>query len=105
MPEISIMVGAGGTSVPQVLKDALPPGTVIKAGDTKHIWNRDNPDEVEGARTLFNTLTSRGYTAFKAVGEKGEKGKKLDSFDPAAERMILVPRIAGGANGTSLLLH
>lgn len=71
-------------------------------GDTKHIWNKSNEVEVEAARTLFKKLTKKkseggaGYLAFHVTGKDGEKGEQMNEFDPNAERMILVPPIAGG---------
>jgi hypothetical protein len=64
-------------------------------GHTKHIWNPDNEAEVEGAEALFTTLTGRGFRAFY-VDKKGEEGKRMDRFDPRAEKMILVPQLKGG---------
>jgi hypothetical protein len=65
-------------------------------GDTKVIWSRDNADEVEAAREQFKRLKKKGFAAFKVVGKSGEKGEQIDEFDPNAERIILVPPMAGG---------
>lgn len=65
-------------------------------GDTKVMWSRDNPDEVDAARTQFNTLTRKGYTAYRATGKDGSKGEQIREFDPNAERIILVPPVQGG---------
>jgi hypothetical protein len=66
------------------------------AGDTKVIWDRANADEVEGARRQFDFMKSKGYMAYKAIGEKGTKGDVLHAFDPAAERVIFAPPLRGG---------
>lgn len=65
------------------------------SGDTKTIWNADDENEVEIARQTFKSLKDRGFAIFR-VDKKGEKGEKMNSFDPSAEKMIAVPRIAGG---------
>jgi hypothetical protein len=65
-------------------------------GDTKVIWSRDNEDEVAAARDQFNSLTRKGFAAFKVVGKAGDKGEQVDEFDPKAERYILVPPMRGG---------
>lgn len=66
-------------------------------GDTKVIWDKDNPDEVEAARAQFDKLVgSKRFAAFEVKGEKGDKGKQIRAFDPNAERMILVPPMVGG---------
>jgi hypothetical protein len=70
-----------------------------KEGDTKVIWNADNADEVENARRTFNDLRRKGFTAFSVKGDKGEKDRVITEFDAGAERIIMVPRVAGGADG------
>jgi hypothetical protein len=65
-------------------------------GDTKLIWSRDNPDEVENARRSFGDLKSKGYAVFLARGKNGDKDEQVDEFDPASERYIFVPPMRGG---------
>ena len=64
-------------------------------GDTKTIWSKDNEDEIENARGVFDRLTAKGYLAF-SVTKDGKAGKKMTKFDPNAEKMILSPPVAGG---------
>ena len=64
-------------------------------GDLKVIWDSDNEDEVEAAREQFETLTGKGYLAFR-VKKDGKKGVQTKKFDPDAEKLILAPPIAGG---------
>ena len=64
-------------------------------GDTKTIWNPENPDEVEAAKSTFDKLIGKGYRAFK-VNKEGETAARLTTFDPLAGKMILVPQIVGG---------
>lgn len=66
-----------------------------KEGDTKTVWNKDNPDEVEAARAQFNTLKTKGYLAFK-VKDDGDKGEMIKEFDPSAQKIILSPPVMGG---------
>lgn len=66
-------------------------------GDTRLMWDKNNPEEVAAAKETFERLTKNSrYSAFIATGDKGERGKRLDKFDPNVERMILVPAYAGG---------
>lgn len=66
-------------------------------GDTKHMWDKAKPAEVEAARALFNTLVKeKKYLAFKCVGKNGDKGDQIRDFDPDAERLIFVPPMQGG---------
>lgn len=69
--------------------------TMGTSGDVKTIWDRTKPDEVDNARSTFDNLRKKGYLAFK-VDSKGEKGEQIDKFDPAAEKMIMVPPMMGG---------
>lgn len=68
-------------------------------GDTKTIWDRTKPDEVDAARATFDRLKKKGYTGYNVKagkGQEGEKGTIMHSFDPDAERMIMVPPMVGG---------
>ena len=64
-------------------------------GDTKLIWDKDNQDEVKAARKMFDDLMAKHFTAF-AVDKKGLQGDKITEFDVNAEKIIMVPRMAGG---------
>jgi hypothetical protein len=64
-------------------------------GDTKHIWDKNKPEEVEAARALFDALLKKGYLAFHVVKE-GEPGKPMAEFDPNAERLIMSKQPIGG---------
>lgn len=64
-------------------------------GDTKHMWDKNNPDEVEAAKTLFDGFKKKGYAIF-ATDKKGEKGDQIREFDANAERLIFVPPMKGG---------
>jgi hypothetical protein len=81
-------------------KEKNPMGTMETldelAGDTKIMWNPDNRDEVQAARLHFQSLRSKHYLAFRAIGEKGDKGEQMDTFDEHAGRIIMVPRMVGG---------
>jgi hypothetical protein len=59
-----------------------------ETGDTRHMWDKNNPDEVVAARTLFEEMTAKGYRAYKAEGKRGDRGDLMRKFDPAAERVI-----------------
>jgi trans-aconitate methyltransferase len=64
-------------------------------GHTKQIWSADKEAEVEAARAVFDNLTAAGYRAFH-VKKDGEEGRRMETFDPAAEKMILLPQLRGG---------
>lgn len=68
--------------------------TLGKFGDLKMSWNPDNEDEVNVVEAAFTEKIKQGWSAFR---EKfGSKGERIKKFDPKAERIILVPPIAGG---------
>jgi hypothetical protein len=66
-----------------------------RSGDTKHIWDRSNADEVAAARAVFDQMTKKGYQAW-SVTRKGDKDRRITEFDPEAEKMILAPALVGG---------
>lgn len=64
-------------------------------GHTRITWDSDKRDEIENARRTFDELTKKGYKAFRVKKDGGE-GEAMKAFDADAEKMILVPPIAGG---------
>lgn len=64
-------------------------------GDTKTIWDPDNPDEVEIARDAFNKLKKKNYVIYN-VTEDGKPGSVMHTFDPSATRLVARPAIQGG---------
>ena len=64
-------------------------------GDTKTIWNTDNPEEVAAAEAQFDELREKGYLAYK-VRDSGTKGVAMSEFDAEAGKMILAPMPRGG---------
>ncbi len=65
-------------------------------GDTKIIWDKDSPEEVESARNIFDELKEKGYLAYEGDKDDASKGKVIRRFNPKAEKMILAPPMAGG---------
>jgi len=68
------------------------------SGDTKTIWDPDNPVEVKAARQQFDLLVgSNRFSAFRVSPEDpNEPGVRLKEFDPKARRIIFVPPLQGG---------
>lgn len=65
------------------------------SGDTKHIWDRNVPAEVEEARALFKRMQERGMQAW-SVTRRGDKDQRITTFDPEAEKIIFAPALQGG---------
>ena len=64
------------------------------SGDDKYIWDADDPASVKEAQTKFDNFKKKGY---KIWGIKGQgKGEPMEHFDKFAEKMIVVPPMAGG---------
>ncbi len=64
-------------------------------GDTKIIWNPESSEEVKNARRSFDDLRKKRFRAFK-VKSDGKAGEEITTFDAHAEKLILVPAMAGG---------
>lgn len=65
------------------------------SGDSRFMWSKDNPDEIDAAKKTFKRLKDKGYDAFK-VKSDGSKAEKINDFDPTAEKLIMAPRMVGG---------
>lgn len=64
-------------------------------GDTTITWDSANSTETAIAKKAFNEFIEKGYSVFR-VKEDGSRSKRLEKFDPEAERLVAVPRIVGG---------
>lgn len=58
-------------------------------------WSRNNEEEIESARAIFDEKTEAGYSAFK-IKTLGGQGERINEFDPTAEKIMLVPQLKGG---------
>ena len=58
-------------------------------------WKRDNPDEIAAAQAIFDHLLARGFSAFGAK-TKAAPRQAINTFDPEAAEVVMVPRIVGG---------
>jgi hypothetical protein len=66
-----------------------------ETGDTKLIWDKQKPDEIEAAEEMFDKLKDKGYKAFR-VDDKGDKSGEMKKFDSKAEKIIMVPPMQAG---------
>jgi hypothetical protein len=73
-----------------------------RRGDDQVSWEAQStltadPDgqaAVEEAERIFRQQQKRGATAFRVDG--GKPPVRIESFDPTAEEIIMVPRVVGG---------
>jgi hypothetical protein len=71
-------------------------------GDTKLVWDTQRVAEgdpeaiaaVREAERIFAEQRAQGSTAFAV--EPGVKPRRIETFEPETEQIIVVPRIAGG---------
>lgn len=90
MGEMRILTSYGKE---EILKEF--PNSMKRAGDSKVIFDPENPDEVQVAREQFKSLIKKKFICY-SVGKDGEKDKKVTKFDPKAAKYIFVPPIQGG---------
>jgi hypothetical protein len=65
-----------------------------QTGDTRHYFDRNDPEGMAEAQRRFEELIERGFTAAIRVGP-GEVSK-IRGFDPVAEETLFLPRLVGG---------
>lgn len=71
-------------------------------GDDKTEWNyaavlagdEEARKAVEEAERIFADQRVRGATAVRVA--PGELGQRIDSFDPTAQEIVMLPRVVGG---------
>jgi hypothetical protein len=87
------------------MKGRFPVATLhimSSAGDNTFNWDKvgveaQDPEAVAAVREaerIFREQRARGAVAFKVT--PGQPGERIDDFDPKADRIIMIPRIAGG---------
>jgi hypothetical protein len=64
-------------------------------GHLQFIWNPNNPDELEVAKKVFEDAKAAGKRPFN-VGPDAKETTLMPEFDPAACKMIILPKIVGG---------
>ncbi len=71
-------------------------------GHTTVTWDPRDRASVNDAKREFERLIREGYSAFRmnVVSENGvvveEKGERIDTFDPQAGKVMMVPHLRGG---------
>ena len=71
-------------------------------GDATVEWDRQQVDDgdaealaaVREAELIFAEQRARGATAFRVAPDR--PAERIDEFDPRAEQIVVVPRVAGG---------
>jgi hypothetical protein len=71
-----------------------------QTGHTTIGWDPDDESEVAIAKAAFDSARTRGYHAFHVIedeeGGKPKRGARMETFNPEAEKMILMPQLQGG---------
>lgn len=65
------------------------------SGHSKFKWDPQDQEQVKAARETFDAWKAKGYRVFRAE-KGGELGARLETFDPTAKKMIVVPQLVGG---------
>jgi hypothetical protein len=65
------------------------------SGHTSLSWDPAVESEVAIARAAFDDARERGMEAFH-IGAGGRQTERMRTFDPNAEKMVIIPKIAGG---------
>ena len=69
-------------------------------GHAEIVWNVHDFESIKNAKAMFDKLIGGGFQAFKVNrsddGRGVSKGGKITKFDPAAEEVIMVPKVSGG---------
>jgi len=58
-------------------------------------WGTEASDEIMKAKERFQLLLKEGYLAFH-LNDNGGEGKKISTFDAAAKKIIMIPKLGGG---------
>ena len=64
-------------------------------GDDRLVWDRSKKDEVKDAYNKFSELLGKGHVAYNIL-QSGQRGHKIDTFDPLAEEILMCPTTKPG---------
>jgi hypothetical protein len=64
------------------------------SGDTRHVFDATNAEDLLEAERRFNELTGAGFTA--AIRTAPAEPTVIHKFDPNAEATLFFPRLVGG---------
>lgn len=71
-------------------------------GHSTVTWDPNDPQSVADARREFERLRRDGYSAFRmeATGDsvvvEHQSNERMDTFDPAAGKVLMIPQRVGG---------
>jgi len=65
-----------------------------RTGDSRHLFDPNDAQEVAKAERRFYELTNAGFTAAARTGPG--QVSQIRSFDPSAEETVFFPRLVGG---------
>ena len=73
-----------------------------RRGDDRIAWDQERVAvgdsealaAIREAERIFAQERARGATAFKVV--PGQAPQRLETFDPQAEQIVMIPRVVGG---------
>ena len=69
--------------------------TVVEWDEKKvELGDADAVAAVREAERIFDEQRARGATAFVVTPDK--PAQRIDTFDPQADQVVMVPRVAGG---------
>lgn len=74
-----------------------------RRGDDRVTWDPQKAEAgdpeaqaaIREAERIFSEARSRGAAAFKVV--PGQAPQRIDAFDPQAVKIVVIPRVMGGA--------
>jgi hypothetical protein len=66
-----------------------------ESGDRTYNWDPKDPTTVRSAKSVFDDLISKGQYLAYSLKSSGET-RSMDSFDAAAEEVILTPSLTVG---------
>ena len=69
-------------------------------GHAEIVWDVHDFESIKAAKAMFDKLIGNGCQAFEVERTDAfavpSKGGKITKFDPAAEEIIMVPKVSGG---------
>lgn len=66
-----------------------------KSGDSRHVFDANDPRSLADAGKRFSELTANGYRAVAFTGDE-QHGRLIKEFDPSVKKTMFIPSLVGG---------
>lgn len=69
---------------------------IDRTGDTKHLWDPKNEEDIKEMKAIFKRLVRYGRHKAFYITKDNKAGNEMKEFDETAGMVLIMPPVAGG---------